>query len=126
MKTRTGISRALMDALLIQRSGLLHVAYYRSQLYNELKADRYLLRLLPALHYVLFGAPVNKNPNSLFDTEYYRDSNPDVGRSGQNPLLHYLRHGAQKRLNPGPFFDTGYYLDRNPAVAGSGLNPLLH
>ena len=126
MKNRSAIIQALMDAVLIQRSGLFHVAHYRSQFFQELKADRYLVRLLPVLHYVLFGAFVSKNPNPLFDTEYYRDNNPDVDRSGQNPLAHYLRFGAQKRLNPGPFFDTGYYLDRNPAVVDSRLNPLLH
>ncbi len=126
MRNRTGIIRALMDAFLIRRSGLLQVTYYRSQFYQELKADRYLLRLSPVLHYVLFGAFDGKNPNPLFDTDYYRDSNRDSVQSGQNPLVHYLRLGAQKRLNPGPFFNTGYYLDRNPALDGSGLNPLWH
>lgn len=126
MRSSTGIVRAFLDAVLIQRSGLLHVAYYRSQLYSELGADRYLLRLFPALHYVLFGAPVSKNPNWFFDTEYYRDNNPGVARSGQNPLVHFLRHGARERRNPGPLFDTGYYYDQNPAVAESRLNPLLH
>jgi len=111
---------------LIHRSGLLHESYYRSQFHGELKGDRYLLRLFPALHYALYGALVSKNPNPLFDTEHYRDNNPDVDPSGLNPLAHYLRYGAQKRLNPGPFFDTGYYLDQNPALASSGLNPLLH
>jgi len=126
LKDRTGIIRALTDAVLIQRSGLLHVSYYRGQLYTELNGDRYLLRLFPALHYVLYGASVSKNPNPLFDTEYYRDHNPDVAQSGRNPLAHFIHHGARNRLNPGPFFDTGYYLDKNPAIADSGLNPLLH
>ena len=85
MKKRTGIIQALADALLIRRSGLLHGTYYRSQFYKELEADRYLLRLSPALHYVLFGAFNGKNPNPLFDTEYYRDNNPVVDQFGQNP-----------------------------------------
>jgi len=126
MKSRTGIVRALMDAVLIQRSGLLHFIYYRSQVYSQLKNDRYLLRLFPALHYVLYGVAVNKNPNSLFDTEYYRDNNPEVASSGQNPLAHFIRHGARNKLNPGPFFDTGYYLEKNPAIDGSDVNPLFH
>ena len=125
-KKKTGIIRPLIDAFLIRRSGLLHVAYYRSQFYQELKADRYLLRLSPFLHYVLFGAYENKNPNQFFDTEYYRDNNLDSIQPGQNPLVHYIRFGSRKRLNPSPSFDTGYYLDRNPGVDGSGLNPLLH
>jgi len=126
MRERTGTAQLLKDALLIQRSGLLDVVYYRSQFYQELKSDRYLLRLFPALHYAFFGARENKNPNPFFDTEYYRDSNPDVVQSGLNPLAHYLRRGAEKRLDPSPFFDTGYYLDSNPAVGGSGCNPLRH
>lgn len=126
MKSAAGIARQLMDAFLIQRSGLFQVAYYRSQFYQELKADRYLLRLSPVLHYVLFGAFDGKNPNPHFDSEYYRENNPEVEQSGQNPLAHYLRHGAQKRLDPGPSFDTGYYADHNPDVISSGLNPLLH
>lgn len=126
MRNRTGIIRPFTDAFLIRRSGLLHVAYYRSQFYQELKADRYLLRLSPVLHYVLFGAFDGKNPNPLFDTEYYRDNNPDVVQSGQNPLVHYLRYGAQKRLNPSPYFDTRFYIDQNSTALGSGPNPLWH
>ena len=126
MRIRTGFIQALADTILIRRSGLLHVKYYRSQFYKELKADRYLLRLMPVFHYVLFGAFEGKNPNPLFDSEYYRDQNPDADRSGQNPLAHYLRQGARDRLNSGPFFDTGYYCDRNPGVANNGQNPLVH
>ena len=126
MRHPSGFFQALVDAALIRRSGLLHVTYYRSQFYKELKTDRYLLRLLPVLHYVLFGAFAGKNPNPLFDTEYYRDNIPGADRSGQNPLAHYLRQGARNRLNPGPFFDTGYYVDNYPEVISSGLNPLLH
>jgi len=126
MRNGTGLIQALMEVLLIRRSGLFHTIYYRSQFYQELKADKYLLRLSPIFHYVLFGAADRKNPNSLFDTEFYLDSHENVVPPRQNPLAHYLRHGAQKRLNPGPFFDTGYYLDQNPSVISSGLNPLLH
>jgi len=126
MRYAAGFLQALSDAILIRRSGLLHVTYYRSQFYQELKADRYLLRLSPVLHYVLFGARAGKNPNPLFDSEYYRDHNPGADQSGQNPLAHYLRQGARDRLDPGPFFDTGYYCDGNPGIANEGLNPLVH
>lgn len=126
MNNRKSIVRAILDAVLIRRSGLLHVRYYRSQLFSELKADRYLLRLFPSLHYVLIGAPVSKNPNQFFDTEFYQDHHPDVSRSGQNPLAHFIRHGAREKFNPGPFFDTEYYLALDPAISDSGLNPLVH
>jgi len=126
MRYAAGMLQKMSDAILIWRSGLLHVTYYRSQFYKELKADRYLLRLSPVFHYILFGALAGKNPNPLFDSEYYRDHNPGVDRSGQNPLAHYLRQGAQDNLNPGPFFDTGYYRERNPDICNDGLNPLAH
>ncbi|MGD2147426.1 MAG: hypothetical protein PVH41_12090 [Anaerolineae bacterium] len=126
MTKRAGIIQALRDAALIRRSGLLHEGYYRSQFYKELKADRYLLRLSPVLHYVLFGAHVGKSPNPHFDTEYYLDGNPEVARSGMSPLAHYLRIGGERRRNSSPSFDTGYYLDHNPEVEGSGLDPLSH
>lgn len=126
MRYAAGLLQALSDAILIRRSGLLHVTFYRSQFYRELKADRYLLRLSPVFHYVLFGALAGKNPNPLFDSEYYRDHNPGVDQSGQNPLAHYLRQGAREGLDPGPFFDTGYYCERNPGIADGGLNPLMH
>ncbi len=126
MSNKPGFIQALADAALIRRSGLLHVTYYRSQFYKELKVDRYLLRLSPVLHYVLFGAFDGKNPNPLFDSDNYRDRNPSVDQLGQNPLAHYLRQGARDRLKSGPFFDTGYYCDKNPGLANKGLNPLVH
>jgi len=118
--------RALTDAIRIHRSGLLQALFYRSQFYQELGADRFILRLFPCVHYVLFGARANKNPNPFFDTEYYRNTHTDVARSGQNPLVHFLLHGESQRKNPSPFFDTGYYLDNNPEVDESGLSPLQH
>ena len=126
MRNLSGLYQALADAVLIRRSGLLHLTYYRSQFYKELGANRYLLRLSAVLHYVLFGAPSGKNPNPLFDTEYYRDNNPDVDSSGQNPLAHFLRQWGRERLDIGPYFNTEYYLKQNPTVTDSGLNPLCH
>jgi hypothetical protein len=78
------------------------------------------------LHYVCFGTHENRNPNPLFDTEYYLSHNAEVVASGSNPLVHYLRSGAEERRNPSAFFDTGYYLDKYSDVAESGLNPLQH
>lgn len=118
--------RHLVDAFRVSHSGLLHRAYYRSQFYQELGPDRYLLRLAPCLHYVFFGARANKNPNPFFDNQYYREANPDVSRSGLNPLAHFVLRGARQRRDPSPHFDTGYYLDTNPEVGRSGLNPLWH
>ena len=113
----------LRDAWLIRQSGLLRTVHYRSQFYKEVKADRYLLRISPSLHYVFFGANENKNPNELFDTEYYKAHMP---KSGRNPLAHFIVDGAKEHQNPGPFFDLSYYLSKCPEVTKAGLNPLLH
>lgn len=117
--------RALVDAFRVRRSGLLQPAYYRSQFYQELGPDRVVLRLAPCLHYVLFGARANKNPNPFFDTQFYRETNPDAA-SGMNPLAHFVREGVRQRRDPSPYFNTGYYLDTDPALARAGVNPLRH
>jgi len=118
--------RQLVEALRVYRSGLLHRTYYRSQFYQELGADRFLLRLCSPLHFVLFGAHENKNPNPFFDTEYYRDVNSCDLKSGLNPLVHYIMRGARQKRNPSPYFDTGYYLDTNAEVGDPCGNPLQH
>ncbi|MCP4192702.1 MAG: hypothetical protein GY768_18965 [Planctomycetaceae bacterium] len=126
MARSSSLFQKLKAAQLIRRSNLLHEAHYRSQFYQELKADRYLLRLSPVLHYVFFGANDNKNPNKLFDTEYYRTQMFGQAESERNPLEHFIAQGAKDRQNPGPFFDTRYYLENCPEAASSGINPLSH
>jgi hypothetical protein len=46
-----------------------------------------------AEHFLLFGAPENRNPGPRFDTAAYLRNNPDVAGSGLNPLVHYIAHG---------------------------------
>lgn len=121
------LMRALRDAVAIQRSGLLHEVYYRSQFVQGLGFGRILLRLWPALHYTWVGVRTNKNPNAFFDTEAYREQLRELAGSGRgvNPLAHYVRVGAARRWPTGPRFDTAHYLDVSSAATGS-LNPLVH
>jgi hypothetical protein len=80
----------------------------------------------PLVHYVAYGAAEGRDPNPLFDTDWYLAQYPDVRGSALNPLAHYLKYGAAEGRNPSPLFDTGWYEATNPDVARSGLNPLVH
>lgn len=59
--------------------------------------------------------------NSLFDTNWYRESYSDI--EAIDPLIHYLALGASERRQPHPLFDTAYYISRHAAAASS---PLTH
>ncbi|MGZ8157385.1 MAG: glycosyltransferase, partial [Methylobacter sp.] len=72
------------------------------------------------------GAAERRNPNSLFDSRWYLEQNPDVAAVGINPLVHYLTAGAVEGRNPNPLFDSRWYLEQNPDVAVMGINPLAH
>jgi hypothetical protein len=80
----------------------------------------------PLLHFFVCGASEGKNPNELFDLDFYTRCYPDVARSGVNPLIHYLRTGAYEGRDPHPHFDSSFYLEQNPDVREGRLNPLAH
>ncbi len=63
--------------------------------------------------------------SALFDSNWYREQNPDIG-SDSDPALHYLKIGAAEGRNPSAVFDGNWYLARYPDVAASRQNPLLH
>ncbi|WP_170296042.1 glycosyltransferase [Azospirillum brasilense] len=64
--------------------------------------------------------------NPLFQEDYYRAQNPDVGAGGVHPLVHYLQHGWREGRKPHPQFDPAFYLREHPDVAASGIEPLEH
>ena len=45
----------------------------------------------PLTDYILCGADVGRNPNSLFDTGWYLEQYPEVKNSEINPLIHYIK-----------------------------------
>lgn len=61
----------------------------------------------------------------LFDVEYYRQTNPDLG-GALDPIRHYVKYGAWGGRDPHPMFDTSYYLAQDPALLRRRENPLLH
>ena len=54
---------------------------------------RWLFRLAPERHYVLFGEAAGLCPNPGFSPRAYLFHNPDVAAAGTPPLLHYLQEG---------------------------------
>jgi len=51
-------------------------------------------------HYLTIGEPAFVSPSLEFDVRFYRDTNPDVVRSGGSALVHYLTHGRHERRYP--------------------------
>ena len=66
------------------------------------------------------------DPCAGFDTRWYLNAYPDVGRRNINPLLHYLEEGESQDFLLHPLFDTKGYRERNPDVALTGQNLLSH
>lgn len=64
--------------------------------------------------------------SGLFDREFYRSNQPDVGQSQIDPLEHYLRQGDAEGRSPGAAFDAGLYLILNPDVRAAGSGALRH
>lgn len=95
----------------------------------EIEPDR--RGIYPYNHYVSFGAAERRDPDELFDTQYYLEQ-PGVTEAladeefNNDPLLHYIETGVEAGLNPNSLFDTDYYLEQNPDVAAAEVNPLEH
>ncbi|GHA12327.1 hypothetical protein [Oceanisphaera arctica] len=64
--------------------------------------------------------------STLFDTEWYLSTYPDVAESGMLAIKHYLKVGAFEGRNPSEHFDTNWYLKLYSDVVEAELNPLVH
>ena len=77
--------------------------------------------------YIQEGAKAGRNPNPLFDGDWYAANNPDLaGMSRLKQAEHFVTTGGLERRSPHPFFDAAFYLESNPDVAIAGVNPLVH
>jgi FkbM family methyltransferase len=108
------------DLKTIVLSGLFDETFYRA-VHPEREAG-----VVPVLDYLDRGGFQGRDPNPLFDSDWYLKQNPDAAAAGYNPLVHYIRHGAAERRNPHPCFDSSWYLENNPDVAAAGVEPLAH
>jgi hypothetical protein len=84
--------------------------------YNQQNNDVRSKGIDPLSHYCAYGAYEGRDPNPLFDNEWYRQVHL-AGREDLNPLLHFLKHGARAGLRPHPVFDPAWYA----AHSNSGL-----
>jgi len=77
--------------------------------------------------YVQVGAKAGRNPNVLFDGDWYAENNPELaGMSRLQQAEHFVTTGGSEGRSPHPFFDAAFYLESNPDVAAAGINPLVH
>lgn len=64
--------------------------------------------------------------SQFFDSDWYREQNPDVANANIRPAEHFIKFGALDGRDPSPLFTTSFYLTHYPDVAASGQHPLLH
>ncbi len=88
----------------IGQSGQFSPEFYR-ETYKDLAG--YQGDLL--LHFVRFGGYEGRSPNRYFDSKWYLNANPGVGKKGINPLYHYLKIGRKAGLWPSPDYSPGEY-----------------
>ena len=100
-------------------SGLFDEAFYQA-------ANPEVQTISSLWHYLTQGGFEGRDPNPLFDSDWYLEVNPDVAGVGCNPLVHYVRFGAAERRSPHLCFDAPRYLGSYPDVAASGLDALTH
>ena len=75
----------------------------------------------PITHYIQIGANLGYNPSPTFDSNFYKNSYPDVAQDKGNPLLHYILFGQSEGrittlvaynyhlIKNSPLFDGEYY-----------------
>ena len=83
----------------------------------------------PFTDYVENGYKAGRNPNALFNVNYYLENNIDVKNNGMDPFKHYALYGYTENFDsrdPNPLFDSSYYSQKNPDVVAAGMNQLLH
>lgn len=64
--------------------------------------------------------------SSIFDSNFYTFTNPDIKQLGIDPLLHYILVGFAENRQPHPYFDVGYYCAQLEDFDHTQQNPLLH
>lgn len=101
------------------RSGLFDIEWYFNE-YPDLQGAV----TDPVAHYVERGAAEGRDPNPLFDTDWYL---AELGHPiGSDPLTHYLHQGAAADRDPHPLFDSKWYRERYLSGEPADLLPLAH
>ncbi len=106
---------------LVIGSDLFDLDFYNRQLAHPLHSVEQ-----GAMHYLSEGAKLGLNPNSLFDTNWYRLTHNTGNAQECNPLVDFIGGGPPFKQNPSLKFDCGSYLKSYPDVQSNGMNPLTH
>ncbi len=85
-------------------------------------------------HFFTVGIFQGYEPNSLFNSSYYRSRNTDVAaqidEGGLTAVDHFVEYGQFELRSPNPLFDPFYYLEQNADVTAAFLrreiNPFEH
>ena len=110
------------DVLLIRRSGLFLLQYYRGV---PPESDAGFFRELQAIsHFVSTGAQEGLDPNPLFSICFYLTAYPDVGESGINPLIHYIYYGGKEGRSTHVLFDGAFFQKQLKEDVNSPDTPL--
>jgi len=94
-----------------------------SRFYGE---DRYINLPLSLNSVAIKQKTILGAASTLFDSDWYLATYPDVALSGMNPLVHYVTTGGYQGFDPSPLFDSDWYLATYPDVALWAVNPLVH
>jgi glycosyltransferase involved in cell wall biosynthesis len=109
------------DYRTIKKSGLFDPCFYRQ---NDSQMNPQLVD--PLIHYVEKGWREGRNPNPLFEANWYTGQYPESTSGGRPPLAHYIREGWRSGCQPNPFLDLSGYQERHPDIETLRLNPLAH
>ncbi|MBF0877895.1 hypothetical protein HKD21_13770 [Gluconobacter cerevisiae] len=84
----SSLARSLSTTQAEQLKALFDEDYYRSRYPGSVWSDEDAFA-----HFMTVGWHCGYNPSEAFDTQFYLDSNPDVGSAELNPLEHYVMSG---------------------------------
>ncbi|WP_094671568.1 hypothetical protein [Hydrocoleum sp. CS-953] len=84
-------------------------------------------------HFLNVGQFENRDPNALFDTSFYLETNTGIAAAVQEGRLtaveHFLEFGQFENRDPSPVFNTAFYVS-NPEFAATlesaNLTPFEH
>jgi glycosyltransferase involved in cell wall biosynthesis len=101
----------------IKKSDLFDPCFYRQ---NDSQMNPLLVD--PLIHYVEAGWREGRNPNPLFEVDWYRRTYQVA--ADQDPLLYYIEKGWRQGDKPDPLFFTSWYVTTFSGSIKKGTTPL--
>ena len=92
----------------VVESGLFDATWYRNY-YSDLRR----VKVSMLFHFIRHGAHEGRQPNMIFQTEWYRDEHRKLIKD-QNPVTFYIEQGAKLGHDPAPNFSCDRYFNDNP------------